>query len=314
MGAPNGLSGMTFPTTAAPSLTTWGFQYNGLNLGAGSSYGVLKTTGISDQPKIHGGDLARPRDHGELLGLNLMGGRDIELDFWAQSGGTNVQTLMKNLSTATIPTNTEIPLWMQFPNLPCLASMCRVTNRIVPMDIDFAASQVAKPVVQFHATDPRLYANPVTTSGSWAGNGGGGLLFNVTFNVTFGTSVSYTSLTIPNGGNIECRPILTITGPCTNPVVANPTQGWQLNISATLASGDTLVIDLDLGAVTYTSFGSTVGQPRKNWIAAGSIWPNLINGIQGVAPGGNTITFSSSDTALSPSAVLSVQSADAYLL
>jgi hypothetical protein len=315
---------MAFPTTAAPTLSNFQAQFNGLTLGPGTGYQVTGITGLGDLPAVRTSDVNRPRDHGMFVGLNFMGGRDITYDFWANPAGTGLtlQAMMENLSTAVLPSvSTELPLWVQLPNLPCLGSMSRVIKHTLAMDIDYSASQLGKPSVMWHSTDPRLYSTPSTSTVGLPAPLGG-LTFNATPNFTFGGGGTFGSIVAVNNGNVEMRPTFVISGGAsgvTVPVVQNVTTGWILTFSnpggtgVTLNAGDTLTVDTDLRTILYTASGSTTPQPRRNWLKSGSIWPDPVKGIAGLAPGSNTVEFSSSDSSAS-SGTLALSWASAYLI
>jgi len=292
---------MAFPTTAAPSLSNWELQYGGLNLGNTTPYAISEIAGL-DLPVIRNGDVPRPRDHGELIGLDFMSGRDVTITANFASDGTSLQHAAEALATAfETGIGTESPLWIQIPNLPCLGLMCRARKRTVPIDIGYSVSAMAQASILVHSTDPRLYTTP-TTSTVGLPAPIGGLTFPATFPATFGGGGTYGSISATNTGNVEMRPTFVITGPVTNPVVQNVTTGWILSFSNptgigyTLNAGDTLAVDTDLRTILYTASGSSVSAPRRNWLVANSVWPNPVAGIAGIAPGANTIEFSSGDS------------------
>ena len=201
---------MAFPPygTTVPTLSSWQVSYSGVTVGAGTAYGILGATGIGDLPAVNTGDIARPRDQGELRGLDFIGGRDLTLDLqiWTPGSGSNLQALQSTLAGVTNPNSqtTETPLWIQLPNLPLLASMARPRKRTIAFDIDYSAAQVAKPIIQWHATDPRLYAAPQQSSVS-APTALGGMTFPATFPLSFGGGSSVGVITANNAGNVEMR-------------------------------------------------------------------------------------------------------------
>src|ERR1017187_7834293 len=143
--------------------------------------------------------------------------------------------------------------------------------------------------------------------------------FNATFNLSFGGGSSVTVLSCPNAGNVDTRPVLVLTGPMTNPTVANQTTGWTLSFSNpfqssfTLNAGDTLTVDTDLHTVLYNAGGNTVAVPVRSWVRAGAIWPGTVAGIQGLQPGANTVSFTSQDSGF-VTGTLGVQYSSAYTI
>jgi hypothetical protein len=303
------------PSLTPPALTNWQFAYGGVTFGAATALGVLKVQGLGDVATIRTGDIARPRQHGELIGLDVYGGRDITVDMWAQSDGVSLQHALLSLAGPTVDgLTTEQPLWFQQPNLPLLAAMCRPRKRTVPWDSDFGAANVAKPVVRWHATDPRLYtAGQTVTVGLPTPTAG--MTFPAVFPITFGSSTP-NGVTVTNTGNTEMFPLLVITGPVTNPTVQNAsipgTPAITLSNPAqsgfTVLAGDQVVVDLDLQTVQYYAGGVAAGSPadRSSWIVPGSTWWDL-------PPGPNLIQFLSADSS-SVGGTCQVQWASAYML
>ncbi len=145
------------PSLKAPELKNFQWQFGGLTFGANTPIGVLKVEGL-DLAGIRNGDVNWPRDHGQQRGLDLYEGRDILFDVWMKSNGESLQaTQLKLAAVMGVLPFEEAPLWFQLPGLPPLCVMCRPRKRKIPIDADYAAAQVAKPELIFHATDPRIY-------------------------------------------------------------------------------------------------------------------------------------------------------------
>lgn len=287
---------MSFPSPAiiAPALENWRWEYNGVELGVGTSYGVQRVEGLAGVP-IRNGDVVLPRDHGETKGLDLLGGRSPLFDLWVSPlGGVSLQQLQVNLARATnVRPDEELPLWFKLPNLPVLCSMCRPRDRKGPYDADYATGGVWKPELPFKATDPRLYTQG--KSGRVSAEETvreGGLTFPVgPFPITFG-SVLPTTLEATNEGNIEVRPLLILTGPLTGPIITNTSIAGEpyLQITRpgavepTIAAGDQVLVDLGnphlilyyaegIEATRYTQ--GYEPEDIYNWLTPESTWWNL---------------------------------------
>ena len=293
---------MSFPSPdlTVPTLQDWQFSFNGLTMGLGTSYGITNVTGL-DLPTIRNGDKGRPRDQGMFIGLDVYGGRSFTVDLWVFADGvSSTQALLDALAAATpVQGITEIPMWFKIPNMGQMAIMCRVRKRTMPFDFDYGAGQVAKPVLQFYATDPRVYYTPsVASTTTLPGTGSmSGFTFPLTFPFTFGNGAIPGQLNLDNTGNYEMRPIIIFNGPLTSPsiqntsITGNPkltfTNPTQLNY--TLQPGDTLTVDLDFHSISYTPVNTNTPQQVLNWYALGSTWFNL-------GPGNNALFFSSADS------------------
>ena len=304
------------PNLTPPSLTSWQFSYQGWTFGKGQTARVKSVTGLGDLAQVKQGDVQRPRDHGEIIGLDIYGGRDITFELEVQpASGSNLQASLLTVAAATeVGLTTEQPLWFQIPNYPLLAVMCRPRRRTLPWDVAYQIGGMATVALQFHATDPRVYTAGGSTTISLP-NPTSGMHFPATFPISFG-STGASGATITNSGNTETRPVLVISGPCTNPTVqnatitgtpaltfSNPTQS-----SYTVLNGDQLVVDLDLHSVLYYTGGINAGSPasRRNWLVSGSTWWNLL-------AGSNLIQFLSQDS-VQVAGTVAVQYASGYQL
>lgn len=308
---------MAFPTTAAPVLSNWQYSYNGLTLGASTPYAIYDTSGL-DLPNVRTGDSSRAREVGQFTGLDVLDGRDVVITGDVISDGTSLQHAAEALGTAFLPSaTTEFPLWVQIPNYPAMALMCRSRKRTVPVDLAYSMG-LASSVIQVHADDPRLYAS-VQSSTVGLGTPLGGLTFPATPPFTFGGGTVAGIITANNAGNFETRPILTLTGPMTKPTIFNATTGWSITIISgveapyTINAGDTMVIDTDLHSVQYFVGGTGAGATRRAWIAPGSTWPSYVAGIAGLAPGSNTVQFTSQD-ASTVAGTLQMQWCSAFMI
>jgi len=268
-------------------------------MGEGTPYQFYNITGL-DNPAVRNGDVGRPRDTGEFIGLDVYGGRDIVVGGDVTTNGNSLQDALVQLSAVTNEgRNTEQPLWIQLPNLPILCSMSRVRKRDIPLNIEWAGG-LATSTLGFHATDPRLYGAPEQMYVG-VGVAGRGLTFPVTFPVTFGGNGVPNYTVCDNTGNFGTLPVLELYGPMTNPTVTNEDVGWSLSFAnpssggLTLNAGDVLVIDTDLHTVSLTLSGTTTPVPRPNWVVPGSIWPNYQLGLDGLAPGNNNMALFTTD-------------------
>lgn len=304
------------PSLTPPTLADWQFSFNGYTFGNTAAVKVSKVDGLGALANVRNGDVSRLRDHGELIGLDVYGGRDVTIDFEAEDAGQSVQSTLSALAAATtVGLTTEQPLWFQLPNYPLLAVLARVRKRALPWDVGYQIGKVAVGSMQFHATDPRIYsAGKSATVGLPTPNSG--MTFPATFPLTFG-STTPGGVTVTNNGNTEMRPQLVITGPVTNPAVSNgsisgsPTLTFSNPSQSgyTVAAGDQLVVDLDTHSILYYVGGVSSGTApasRGSWLAYGSTWWNL-------QPGANLVQFNSQDS-VSVAGTVTVDYADAYQL
>lgn len=259
------------PGVTPPTLNPYEFNFGGFTFGGlTGNYTLISAAGL-DQAAIRGGDAGRPRDQGEFVGLNLLGGRDVTVDLSVVPDVGTLWDAMKQLEAAVTPqTVAETPLYFQPPSGPLKVCMARNTKYNWPINQLMVLAGAATAALQFHATDPRWYDAPTTATGP----------------VASGDTVS-----LDNAGTYPMNPILTVSGACQAPTIANETGvGWDLQFQNPalpdfdLLAGDTLTVNLDLHQVLYfqSSSGNTFSVP--NWIAPGSVWGDL-------APGASTIGY-----------------------
>ena len=302
------------PTVTAPTLPTWGAAFGTVKLDKTTAFTLDAINGLGITA-VRSGDSPRPRDHGQLIGLDVLSGRTITVTLTVVSDGTGLDHAMTALAKALQPGGeTEYPFWFKLPNLPQLVSMVRVRKRAFPVDLTYSMG-LAKVSLQLVSTDPRLYGPTKSTTVDLP-TPIGGMTFPATFPLSFGGGSATGDLSITNGGNFEMRPILVITGPCTDPKVANDQTGWSLTFTNpsqtgyTLTTGETLTVDLGARTVTLRTTSATAGAPHENWVVPGSTWPSVT--VDGIQPGSQTIQFSSSD-ATTVAGTLQVQWAASYL-
>ena len=296
---------MAFPAVGVtpPTLQPWQLSWLGYTIGAFQPLEYTKLDGL-DMSGVRTGDAGRARDRGRFIGLDEMDGRDITLTGEVLLTSTNWQAL----AAVLVPGGTvESPLFIAIPGWGTLASMCRVRKHTLPIDIQAVLGQLASVTIQWSGSDPCFYTTPtqspsVTPPGTTAG-----FSFPLHFPLSFGGGTLAGVISIDNTGNIESRPLLVVTGPCTNPSITNSSAPGSPNVTfdLTMATGDTLVIDMDMHTATYFTAGSTIGGNRLASRARGSQWWSL-------QPGTNTIEFLTSDP--TATGTLTVEYASAIIL
>ena len=287
---------MSFPasTISPPSLGAYQFSFNGQSFGgtsSGAQYSFVSAAGLG-QPPIQSGDIQRPADNGQIIGLDLIGGRDIVVSVVVHAiSGQTIDAAIAALTSPLSPGGaTEYPLFFRKGDATVYAVMARFRDFQVTVDLNYVQANAAVVSLQFHATDPRIYSTPTLTASCGLGTQLGGLTFPLTFPMVFASGSVAGTLTALNSGTFDVRPIFTITGPCVQPRIINSslTGTPYLAFTGTLYTGDTLVVDSDWHSVLYTASGSTTPASRANWVTPASSWWDL-------PPGTSTIGFLSSD-------------------
>ncbi len=303
-----GVADASFPGPPA-TLAPWQIVYNNLTFGGDTAYKLKQIDGL-DLPTVRTGDAGRPRDPGAFIGLDVLGGRDgLTLTGQMQADSVSFENAWSLLAAATVPGGTtELPMFINVPGFGTLAAGMRVRRRQMPVNIQFVLGKLADFVIQFAGSDPRLYSTPTLSPTVGLPSPSAGFTFPLSFPLAFGGGTVAGVITATNTGNIEMRPIVTITGPCIYPSIANASVPGSptLQFGVTLNLGDQLVIDTDLHTANLFSAGSQIGSTRLDTLQPGSAWWTI-------QPGINIIQFLSKDS--TPVAgTLEVTYASAWLL
>jgi hypothetical protein len=136
--------------------------------------------------------------------------------------------------------------------------------------------------LQLVAPDPLRYARAGTTVATLEPDLPGGLIPPITPPVMLAQVSAGGLASVTNAGNHDSLPLLTITGPVTDPTVENITTGERARLQLTVAAGDTLELDSRNRSVLLNGTAN-----RRGALLAGSAFPRII-------PGVNAIRFSGS--------------------
>ena len=253
-------------------------SFNGLNFGAGQSIKIVEAVGFDDLPSIRKGDIVRSADHGSFLGSDWLGSRvmTFSLRIKGQGSQSALDAVIDSLRQATIVQNAqELPLVLN-GNRQVNA---RPSKRSIPDPIDEWAGWTVAPMLEFTATDPRIYDAALQSPTTGLATVSGGMTFPATFPLGFGAAASGGYIFVTNYGTFETRALATIQGPCVNPQIQNAITGASLTFNITLASTDSLAVDFNARTVILNGTAS-----RYNAIATGSSWFTF-------PPGSTTVRF-----------------------
>lgn len=113
------------------------------------------------------------------------------------------------------------------------------------------------------------------------------------FPLNLASSSVFSNPVVDNNGDVEAWPVWTITGPGSNPVLANQTTGKSISLTLTLAAGEQVIIDTRPGEKSVTN---AVGASLFPYLSSTSeLWP-LARGVNLLA-----VTVASSTSATSVS-------------
>jgi hypothetical protein len=274
---------------AAGDLITsdWQCELNGLLMGEGTPYGLVSLEGLDDLPEIRTADEARAGDHGSHRGNDLAGVRivTVELDIVATTS-TTFDVAVNALQAASVLQSAETTFAFQRRGKVKQQVGARPRRRRIPNDLAFQMG-FGRATLQLDASDPRIYAQALSSAATGLPSAAGGLTFPATFPLTFGAVSSANTILAVNSGNFAARPLLVMTGPVDTPTVLHTTSGRYLTFAISLAAGDTLTVDLDARSVLLNGTAS-----RRSALSADSSWWEL-------TPGSNTVQYNAAATTAS---------------
>ena len=286
---------MTTPTA------NYQFAFNGwLFGGPGQGVQVLDVEGLEGLPDLRVQDDSRGYMDGQFSGRDFLAGRTVTftLQMMNDAAGT-MQTYLAQLKAnlAVQQTGTGV-LQLFLPGRGLQQLNARVRRREIKLDPEYVYGRSIA-VVQFFCPDPRIYDGSASLQAMTPAPGLGrtyNRVYPLLYNASTGTSGNVATIT--NNGNTTTYPIMTLVGPCTNPVIYNQSTGQSLLFNYTFLGTDTLVIDTDLRSITLN------GNPARNLLLNGSQW-------FGIPPGSTTITFTT--TAYTTGAALTISYRSAYV-
>ena len=257
---------------AAGDLT---YTYDVLVFGDGTNVDVRQVDGLLDVAGLRIGDVNRPADHGSFPGMHLLGPRvfTFTLDALDPLGATS--TLEATIEQATAPRQAESPLTFQIPGRTQRAVNCRPTRRRRTLDLSDTLG-IKRYVVEFQATDPRMYDAAWSSVAIPLPTASGGLTFPVTPPFTFGSATGGQAV-VTNAGNFTAPWVATFVGPLQDPSVSSAGLSVGVYMVGTLNAGETLVVDSAARTVLLNGTAS-----RESWLLPTSRW-------FGLSPGANTI-------------------------
>ena len=250
--------------------------WNGLTLGGASEiYKLRNVSGLHDSPGVRTSDMDRARQHGQFAGLDYLTGRSIQASVYVLSDDPADWAAFSN--AMTVANSAESTLTVSVPNLASgrtlnISAKCRKVSMPVELDNQFG---IGKADIEWWATDPRMYdstLSSVTVAPSTPT--GLGLLFDATFDLSFGGGAPTGAVVALNNGNFPAPWTVTFDGPLTTPKIENTATGDILTFNGTVPAGSQLVV---------SSLDRTVllnGSSRYSWLVSGSKWFNLPTGTQ----------------------------------
>ncbi|MGX1909360.1 hypothetical protein ACWIID_10895 [Streptomyces phaeochromogenes] len=235
-------------------------EFAGIRLGHGTSIPIAQIEGLA-RPGVRGEVVERPAADGVWLSPDWYEARTVRI-------GCGVKTPGDPAAAARIVAQIEeaaddprvrtvggavMPLRIKWPGGPVRVMYGRLRKAEasweeavfgwVPLDIEFTA-------------DPRYYADveqSMELKLGWLSGGGFTAPVQAPIHVSDGSlSGQNRPGWVTNNGNIDVYPVLTLYGPCANPVVTHVETGRQIDLGITLPAGEHVTVDTRPGQRTVT--------------------------------------------------------------
>lgn len=200
-------------------------EWNGFRLGRGTPYRWLTLDGWRGKDTPDSGNAPKATQHGSSPGRPLGRERALTLTGLLRVARDEVEQAVLDLENATplLGTATQWPLVINDLGTPYLA-YGRIDRVNIPLD-KLIRLGLGKIVLQWILADPRRY----------------------NINATGVTILAGQTVPISNAGNADTHPLLLVPGPAVTPRIHNLTLNRVIEFNLTLADGEELVINPDLG-------------------------------------------------------------------
>lgn len=197
--------------------------------------------------------------------------REFALPLWVSAASDSaLRTAVRTLIFRLDPARGDGTLRVTAPGGDQREIACRVVSGL-EVDEDFGdvtGQEWQRLTPVFSAVDP-YWSDTSDTSASVTT--GDAVTFFPFFPLVLSSSEVFGGVTINNTGDVETWPVITITGPGTDPIVRNSTTGEMLGVDYTLGAGEVLTIDTRPGRKTVTLDDGTNLFPYLT--AGSSLWP-----------------------------------------
>jgi phage-related protein len=274
------------------ALNNYQFQFGSFLFGgAGSPFQIIDVDGLAGLPDLRTQDDNRGYNDGMFSGRDFYAGRTIVITTHIFAG--NGLSAQQNLALFQAALNTQqqgttsLNFQLAVSDTQKVIS-ARVRSRKVTIDPEYTFGYIRTQTTLF-CPDPRYY-DATLTSLSLTPAVAGGRTYNRTYNLTYPAYSNTASGSVVNSGWSSTYPTITIVGPIVSPVITNFTTGESLTVAVTMASTDTLVLDLLNKTVTLN------GSTARNLLTTASRWFGISPGTTLIGFTGNNGTYTAGVT------------------
>lgn len=220
-----------------------------------------------DSPNSRSEFTDREADHGSYASPVYLSSRPVTLAGTLVAASRDaLETAMDALRAACTFDDTTLTVWESQPR------QAQVRRSGKPL-MQYVTDTTATYSVMVTAADPRRYGTTLHEDTTSLPSTSGGLVLPAAVPITFSGTVVSGQITATNAGDMDTRPLLTITGPVVQPIIsaAYPDGSVrQLIYTQDLQAGDTLTVDTDSHAVTLNGAVS-----RRRFMVVPSGWPTI---------------------------------------
>lgn len=252
-------------------------------LGPTSATDVTKITGLTGIPSGIRGDLYdRPEADGSVEPANqYLTHRTIviEGEVWGASvdAAWTAWNTLEGVLFLAVQTQQTLK-WRRAGGTLDVQALVRLADSQPPVLSADEQGPFIKYQVTLRADDPLVYDQVSQAATATApSTSATGMPLPMVFPIPFGLAATGGTCSVLNGGNAPSWPVITVTGPITNPVLGNATTARYLYFDGlTLAAGETLIVTTAPNLRGAAQAGvSKLGALRFS----DSVWPSATNGV-----------------------------------
>lgn len=205
-------------------------------------------------PEIRENTQANPGADGVTDYTTLIGARavSVEIQLNAESPASAEDELARWLAPRLRP-----QLFFTFEGTPEKYFNLRASNMSRALSMENLRSRTGVKLLQWVCPDGVAYATDATIATITGYSDSDGLVFPITFPITFDLAAATNTITINTGSNYTTYPIFRIYGGVSNPVITNSTTGRTVTYSDDIDS--TKYVEIDIRANTATEVDISSG-------------------------------------------------------
>lgn len=243
-----------------------GITINGSTDSNGCDWILTKESGWFGSPAIKTARTDKPAARGLFRGNEFRGGRVMTIEGTLAAPNVNALRAAQRAIAGICPDpHAQYPLTVIDENGYGLYANVALDGEILTTPISALSVDFS---LQLVAPDPRKFSStPTTLTTLLASGGSGGVMYPVTYPVSYGVPGAPGAVTLTNNGTAEADPLCVLTGPLTNPSLIRGDTGDTVTYNGTLTATDTVVIDFGSGNVTLNGVNRRPLVTALNWFS-----------------------------------------------